>query len=117
MMVDCNLDWGQDLKLLARHLETAGSGELVRLAYFGPTPPEVYGLHNYAPVSPENEMNPEPGFYAVSATRLQNLYGFQRAPNRFRWLRDRPPDHQVGYSILLYRNSSEEAEQLARSGS
>ncbi len=117
MMVDCNLDWGQDLKLLARHLETAGSGELVRLAYFGPTPPEVYGLHNYAPVSPENEMNPEPGFYAVSATRLQNLYGFQRAPDRFRWLRDRPPDHQVGYSILLYRISPEEAEQLARSGS
>jgi len=50
----------------------------------------------------------------VSATRLQNLYGFQRTPGRFRWLRDRPPDLQLGHSILIYHISAEEAEQLGR---
>lgn len=114
MMVDCNLDWGQDLKLLAEYLEDTSNSEELRLAYFGPTPPEVYGIHNYGPVSPENELHPEPGLYAVSATRLQNLYGFQRTPGRFRWLRDRPPDRQLGHSILIYRISPEEAKRLAR---
>jgi len=113
-MVDCNLDWGQDLRLLAERLEASGSPE-VRLAYFGPTPPDIYGIRQH-PVSRENEMHPEPGFYAVSATRLQNLYGFQRTPERFRWLRDRPPDDQVGYSINLYRISPAEAERLAQGG-
>ncbi len=111
-MVDCNLDWGQDLKLLAEYLETTDD-QHVRLAYFGPTPPEVYGIR-YRPVSPENQRRPEPGFYAVSATRLQNLYGFQRAPDRFRWLLDRSPDHQVGHSILIYRITPEEALRLAQ---
>ncbi len=114
MMVDCNLDWGQDLKLLAEYLEGAGDHEELRLAYFGPTPPEVYGISNFRAVSPENQLHPEAGFYAVSATRLQNLYGFQRTPGRFRWLRDRPPDHQLGYSILLYRITPEEASRLAQ---
>lgn len=111
-MVDCNLDWGQDLKLLAEQLEAAGLPD-VRLAYFGPTPPEIYGIR-YRQVSRENELRPEPGFYAVSATRLQNLYGFQRTPGRFRWLRERPPDGQVGFSINLYRISPAEAKRLAQ---
>jgi hypothetical protein len=111
-MVDCNLDWGQDLKLLAEFLD-ATADQQVRLAYFGPTPPEIYGIR-YQPVSPKNERHAEPGFYAVSATRLQNLYGFQRAPERFRWLRSRTPDHQVGHSILIYRITPDEARELAR---
>jgi len=114
LMVDCNLDWGQDLPLLARYLEDHDT-EAVRLAYFGPTPPEVYGI-KARPVSRENELIPKPGFYAVSATRLQNLYGFQRNPERFRWLRHRQPDHQLGHSILLYRISAEEADRLTRAG-
>jgi len=112
LMVDCNLDWGQDLPLLADEL--ARGDEPVKLSYFGPTPPEIYGIENYVNVTRENELNPAAGYYAVSATRLQNLYGFQREPNRFRWLLKRRPDRQLGHSILLYRISPEEAQRLQR---
>jgi hypothetical protein len=51
----------------------------------------TYGLNPYAP---------SPGVYAISATNLQ---GVKLAdPDTYAWFREREPDAQIGYSILVY---------------
>jgi hypothetical protein len=89
LLSDSNLDWGQDLKLLAdwqkKHPDTP-----MYLWYFGTADPHYYGLHyinmpgSTAPPDPSGkpprtiaEMSPR-GVIAISATMLQWTYYQQR---------------------------------------
>ncbi len=101
---DSNLDWGQDLTLLAAL--SAESGGAVGYSYAGSAHPDYYGL-DYPPLegpdgtgSPGfNAANPAPGQYALSVNRLQ---GMLPESDLFNWFWQREPDGSLGYSILLY---------------
>ncbi|MDG2334553.1 MAG: glycosyltransferase family 39 protein [Myxococcota bacterium] len=101
-LVDSNLDWGQSLAALADELEARGNPP-VWLGYFGPEPPEGYGIQ--AKRLPG--CTPVTGTVAISATLLRGLYSVENPfvsapPGCYDWLLDREPVAQPGYSILLY---------------
>jgi hypothetical protein len=112
VLVDSNLDWGQDLPALKTWMDRNGI-DRVNLSYFGTALPGVYGVR-YWPLpgflhfisNPDmdsfNPYTPEPGWYAISATslRLGLLY---REQDLFDYFRDKTPAARAGYSILLYK--------------
>jgi hypothetical protein len=104
---DSNLDWGQDLPLLAawqaRHPE-----EPLYLAYFGLVDPAFYGIRyrNLPGGYPFGETPSLPGedgaVVAISATKLQCLYlGEDLAPFFRRFGRSRPTE-VLGGTIYVY---------------
>jgi hypothetical protein len=117
VLVDSNLDWGQDLPGLVRYVERAGI-ERVNLSWFGAAHPEAYDLPFHplpgfwrfggeATVYGFNPYAPAPGVYAISATNLQGVKLADR--DTYAWFREREPDAQVGYSILIYEVEPEQA--------
>ena len=110
MLVDSNLDWGQDLKGLKGYMERHGIRK-VKLAYFGLSDPAYYGidydlLPSYAirgqPLCKEEspEVLELKGTIAVSATLLQGLYC---TADFYRILRGMEPTANIGYSIYIYQ--------------
>jgi len=112
LLVDSNLDWGQDLPALRETMASMHIDE-VNLAYFGKAAPEQYGVR-YRPLpsylrfvegielNAYNPYQPEPGWYAISASSLR-LGLFQPATvDLYAFFRDRRPDARAGYSIYLY---------------
>jgi hypothetical protein len=101
LLSDSNLDWGQDLPLLAAWQKSHEDVPLY-LDYFGSADPHDYGIRfvdvrHAAPAPPKG-----PGMLAVSATYLQ-LHEFNRAAFRklgAKW-RD-PPEGNLGGTIYLY---------------
>ena len=96
LLGDSNLDWGQDLKLLAdwqkKHPNTP-----IYLWYFGTADPHYYGMHYVnmpgSTAPPDNsgtaprtigEMSSR-GVIAISATTLQWTYFQQRPEPQFRY--------------------------------
>ena len=77
LLADSNLDWGQDLKRLARYARRHPD-QTIKLAYFGSSDPTCYGfpcemLPSYLP----NQAHPAelgPGTYVISVTQLLGLY-------------------------------------------
>ena len=113
VLVDSNLDWGQDLKRLKQWMDNE-EVERVRLAWFGTAPPAAYGV-SYDPLPglphhfdlwempPFDPVTPEPGVYAISVSMLQELFRRDEDKTTFAWFREREPDDRVGYSIHIYR--------------
>jgi len=109
VLVDSNLDWGQDLPGLQGWMEAQGV-EQVYLSWFGIAPPEHYGVRRqYLPGWPPFENpslrvyhpeRPLPGMYAISATNLQGV--LLEDPDTFAFFRALQPMAQIGYSILVY---------------
>jgi hypothetical protein len=102
---DSNLDWGQDLRLLADYVGSAGA-DPVYASYFGIGDPSYYGL-DIEPLFDEegrpvgfSPANPAPGRYAISANHLQGTTEIE--PDLFGWFRGREPIDQLGYSILVF---------------
>ena len=110
MLVDSNLDWGQDLKGLKAYMESKGI-DTIKLAYFGLSDPAYYGidydlLPSYAvmgqPVCKEGSpaVLELKGTMAVSATLLQGLY----CTADYYWmLRRIEPTANIGYSIYIFQ--------------
>ncbi|MBW2086761.1 MAG: glycosyltransferase family 39 protein, partial [Deltaproteobacteria bacterium] len=102
-LLDSNLDWGQDLKYLKTFMDEQGLKK-IKLAYFGHADPKLYGI-NFEIAADE----PTDAPLAVSANLVMGLpYPLTYVdpavwiqPQTFAWLRDRQPDAQVGYSILI----------------
>jgi hypothetical protein len=111
VLIDSNVDWGQDLLRLQEWMEEHGV-ERVRLAWFGSARPEYYGIA-YDPLPglphhfdlwwdpPFDPSDPSPGIYAISVSNLWEL-PLQDEKYVFPWFRARVPDDRVGYSILIY---------------
>lgn len=102
---DSNLDWGQDLKLLADYMQ---ANPEARFSYYGAVAndPTYYGL-NQLPLYTKSgapyqftPANPQPGQYALSATHVQGL----ELPDvdLLSWFWHHEPTGNLGYSILLY---------------
>ena len=112
LLVDSNLDWGQDLPALHEVMDKMGIAE-VNLAYFGKAVPEQYGVR-YRPLpsylrfvdgvelNAYNPYQPEPGWYAISATELRLGLFEANNVNLYAYFRDKQPVARAGYSIYLY---------------
>jgi 4-amino-4-deoxy-L-arabinose transferase-like glycosyltransferase len=112
VLVDSNLDWGQDLKGLKAYMERHGIRK-IKLGYFGMSDPAYYGIEYE--LLPSYAIKDRPlcraedpqtadlqGPVAVSATLLQGLY----CPGDvYRMLRLRKPKASIGYSIYVFQAS------------
>ncbi len=111
VLVDSNIDWGQDLGRLAEW-QTENEVDNLWFSYFGEGRPEYYGL-NYTGLDsfPPRLMNPEarpfyphdpaPGWYAISATNLQGVHFANK--DQFAIFRGSPPNAVIGNSIFVHR--------------
>ena len=112
ILIDSNVDWGQDLLRLQTWLEENGETD-VNLGWFGTADPAYYAIpHQPLPGFPRqpyyglwteppfNTAQPEPGLYAISVSSLWESDLPQK--NVYPWFRAREPDGRIGYSILIY---------------
>ncbi|MEK7519789.1 MAG: glycosyltransferase family 39 protein [Patescibacteria group bacterium] len=104
-VADSNADWGQDMKRLAVFTRTHAI-DTIRVGYFGGGSPEYYLGDAYVPWW--SARGAEPGWYAISATFLDEGFGmpvgrYERKPeDSYLWLRDKTPVALIGGSILVY---------------
>ena len=100
---DSNLDWGQDLNLLAQRM-TAEGGEW-QVSYYGLNDPAYYGLPEETLIDFEHAQeifaaaNPPAGQYAISVNHLQGLIP---DADLFDWFRRQQPAYHLGGSIQVY---------------
>jgi hypothetical protein len=111
VLVDSNLDWGQDINRLAPWMRAHGIARY-KLSYFGTAPPSYYGvdaemLPSYTiPYTTHFTRQVSPGdVLAVSATNLQGIYLEPQDQRLMARLRQETPIGRVAYSILIYRAS------------
>lgn len=117
ILIDSNVDWGQDLRRLADWLAENEVAE-VKLGWFGTAQPDYYGIA-YQPLPglggvgqpqffdawwqlPFDPAQPEPGIYVISATSLWEFPLATADKYVYAWFRAREPDARIGYSVLVY---------------
>jgi hypothetical protein len=106
LLGDSNLDWGQDLPLVAEW-QRRNPNRLLRLAYFGTADPAYYGIRaqrligGYGLEVPDRPI-PTTGVIAVSATTLQGIWLAPGQRNPYAHLLTREPTEVLGGSIYLY---------------
>jgi hypothetical protein len=108
LLGDSNLDWGQDLKLLADWQRRHSDADLY-LAYYGAADPAYYGIryHNLpGGIGPPADQATLPAHghvvIAVSATTLQGIYLPPNLRAFYEPLRHVPPTEVLGGSIYLF---------------
>ncbi len=101
ILTDSNLDWGQDLKRLAKWVDEKNIKK-IKLDYFGGSVPEYYLGNKYERWT--SRLGPTKGWIAVSATYLQNSrwYHLTLGEPDYNWLREKEPKAIIGGSILVY---------------
>jgi hypothetical protein len=104
ILVDSDLDWGQDMNRLVAELRRRGVGYLHMACLYTGDDARI-GLPNWDSLEP---YQPVTGWVAVSQTMLRN-YGWMVAQQKgrqdlaFAWLDRYQPVAKVGKSILLYK--------------
>jgi hypothetical protein len=103
VLVDSNLDWGQDLYRLAdtvraRHIDS------VRVHYFGSSGLEAAGLANARRLDPDERTT---GWVAASETFLAGVW----SDTSLRWLARRTPVARIGPSMRLYYIAPDSTQQ------
>ncbi|MDD5145298.1 MAG: glycosyltransferase family 39 protein [Candidatus Pacebacteria bacterium] len=108
-VVDSNLDWGQDLKRLAKYIDE-NKIDKIYLDYFGGGNANYYLKEKYAPWWGQRSPDelPKGSYLAVSATLLQGgratpAKGFDQPSDYYRWLDKYTPVAKIGYSIFVYK--------------
>ncbi|MDJ0753456.1 MAG: phospholipid carrier-dependent glycosyltransferase [Ardenticatenaceae bacterium] len=110
IVVDSNIDWGQDLPSLAAYMNDQEI-DLVYLSFLGAASASAYGveaelikdwpqLKNDGLTDFFYEPWPAPGVYAISVTQLHGVY--LSNPDRFQWFREKEPTNKAGYSLFIY---------------
>ncbi len=109
LLVDSNIDWGQDLGRLAEWMR-ANNVTRVKLSYFGSADPSYYGidaqaLPSYtAPHAAWVTRDVAPGdVLAVSVTNLQGVYLDAEDRRLMERIRRLAPIGRAGWSIRIYR--------------
>ncbi len=98
LLVDSNIDWGQDLPALRRVLGSSDRG-LTAISYFGTADWRAYGVD----ADPAGQLPHDTRAYgrlAISVTHLQGVYVPGDDP--FRNFRGIKPDVRAGYSIVVF---------------
>ena len=101
VLLDSNLDWGQDLERLSGWIKDDGV-EAVIVRAFGDVPPEL--PDRLLPAG-----HPDAGWFAVSKNYL---YGMEGLSPELQLLATKPPEAVVGESILIYRIDPRTLPQL-----
>lgn len=102
---DSNIDWGQDLPLLAEYVKKQVA-EPLYVSYFGAGDMGYYGLDNPPLFDEEGQpigfspANPAPGRYVISANHLQGATA--QESDLFAKFRRMEPVGNLGYSILVF---------------
>ena len=91
VLLDSNLDWGQDLKGLGRYIKDHRI-EKIYVDYFGGACLRYYCVRS----TPDFEG----GYIAVSASNLRGVYSEQKDRDRFLW--GLPPEARIGGSIFVH---------------
>jgi len=107
LLGDSNLDWGQDLPLLAEW-QRKHPGVNLYLVYFGLADPWAYNIEytnfpNGYKFGPTPKVSMLPGVLAISATHLQGIYQQKEARDIYGQLREEKPIDVLGGSIYLYQ--------------
>ncbi|MCM2315484.1 MAG: hypothetical protein NDJ92_10080 [Thermoanaerobaculia bacterium] len=107
LLGESNLDWGQDLKLLASW-QAANPGERLYLVYDGSADPTGYGIRyvnafGAYPFGPRRGPIDAPGVLAISATTLQGTRSLPELEPILAELKRTEPLAVLGGSIYLYR--------------
>ncbi len=108
---DSNVEWGQDWYELKRYIDAQPPSPL-RLLAFEPIAREHYGI-SADPMKLEDAVWPQPGVtYFAGAATLQRNSLFDDYPGvRFHWLERYRPVDRIGWSILVYRFSTDPADR------
>lgn len=111
ILVDSNLDWGQDLKGLKTWMDERGVAR-VKLSYFGSVDPALYDLdYDWLPsyVLPNRGATvaelPTTGWIAISVTNRVGVYMdiYGHGKGLFEWLDAYEPVARIGHTIWVYR--------------
>ena len=106
VLVDSNLDWGQDLKGLKRWMDDHRL-QKIQFAYFGTVDPSRYGI-NATPIpgsilpfwrGGKDNLSTSP-YIAISATYLEGLYLEDK--DTYAAFRRKTPIASIGHSILVF---------------
>lgn len=117
-LIESNFDWGQDLHRVERWLSESPDVRLDGLAYFGVVDPSAVGIVCGLPPS-----EPRPGCFAVSASALRGIHWplsdgrWGVAPRQtwdFSYFLSFQPKLRVGYSILVYEVTVDQANRVRR---
>ena len=105
ILVDSNLDWGQDLKGLKRWMDEHHVQQ-IGLSYFGIADPAYYGikctrLPGY-PDTPPYPVPQLPGYVAISVTNLRGLSLTEQSRKFYEPFSRTKPVATIGYSIYVY---------------
>jgi PQQ-dependent dehydrogenase (methanol/ethanol family) len=103
VLVDSNIDWGQDLEQLADTLAARHVSSL-SLFYFGTTPVGALRLADTVRIGGAERAT---GWVAASRTYVRGVYA-----GCFTWLANETPVAEIGRSILLYRILPDTAPRL-----
>jgi hypothetical protein len=96
LLIESDLDWGQDLQRLADEVNARHLSEPLHLAFWGTAIPENH-LSNFVRLEPQERVS---GWVAVSVWYLKCDPGYQ-------WLNRYPPIAVIGKSIWLFYLPSE----------
>jgi 4-amino-4-deoxy-L-arabinose transferase-like glycosyltransferase len=101
IVVDSDLDWGQDMKRLGRRLQEAGARQVT----FNPfIVAYLEAVHGFPPIQPTDPQNPSPGWNAVSLTVLKSarLGLYKEHPEVKLWPEQIKPTERIGKGVLLW---------------
>jgi hypothetical protein len=107
ILLDSNLDWGQDLKGLKHWLDDHGVKK-IHFLYFGKADPQYYGIDAfYLPgswVIRDSPNNDVPRYLAISANLIYGakLYLTEQQQRILKSFELKSPIANIGYSILIY---------------
>jgi hypothetical protein len=106
---DSNIDWGQDLYKLKRYIEKNDPGNVVMYP-FSSVDPGFYGI-SYEKIEIRDIYWPRTDCtYFISAEYLQrNSISRRFRGLRFHWLEKYKPVDKIGWSIFVYRFSTDPA--------
>ncbi|HEX9443431.1 MAG TPA: hypothetical protein VGA73_04895, partial [Candidatus Binatia bacterium] len=106
VLLDSNLDWGQDLKGLKRWMDAHGVKK-IKFLYFGFIDPEYYGIdasfldYSWIAYDPPATQTPEPFQYVAMNVHL--LYGLSGDFPAAKLFRTQRPVAVIGHSIFIYK--------------
>jgi 4-amino-4-deoxy-L-arabinose transferase-like glycosyltransferase len=103
-LADSNLDWGQDLVRLREYMDERGVDE-IKLAYFGPVDPKVYGvkfsLLGSALMPGERAVVSKNLYHGMPYDLVKDGFLYARDENYYAYLRDYEIVDRVGDGMLV----------------